>query len=65
MPELTPIQIELFAIEVIGNAQQAHLWMHAPNRVLGEKKPINVVFEKDGCTRVKAILGRMQHGVCS
>ena len=54
-----------FAVEVMGNAEQAQLWMHEPNRVLGGQKPVDVLAEKDGCVRVETILGRIQHGVYS
>ncbi len=53
------------AVEMIGNAQKAVLWLRTPNRALGGEIPIDQLDTDLGAKEVENILGRIAYGVYS
>lgn len=57
------VRMIVYAEEVIGNREKAHAWLRRPNRVLGEKRPIDLLDTESGARMVETILGRIEHGI--
>jgi putative toxin-antitoxin system antitoxin component (TIGR02293 family) len=53
------------AVEMIGNAGKATLWLRTPNRALGGEVPIDQLDTDLGTKEVENILGRIAYGVYS
>lgn len=53
------------AIEVFGSEAKAEGWMREPHRLLGLRRPIDVIGTPDGTEEVITILGRIEYGVFS
>jgi putative toxin-antitoxin system antitoxin component (TIGR02293 family) len=53
------------AVEMIGNADKAALWLRTPNRALGGEVPIDQLDTDLGVKEVENILGRIAYGVYS
>lgn len=51
------------AIAVIGDRSSAMRWLGTPVRALDYATPISLMHNVDGCERVLAVLGRIEHGV--
>jgi putative toxin-antitoxin system antitoxin component (TIGR02293 family) len=53
------------ASEVLGSEEKAQLWLHRPNRALGNILPLNLLATDAGVEQVETVLGRLEHGVYS
>lgn len=55
----------LYGSEVFGNKQNFFKWLNLPNTALGGMEPRELVEMPGGVSKVKDILGRIEHGVYS
>ena len=55
----------LYGSEVFGNKQNFFKWLSLPNTALGGMEPQELVEIPGGVSKVKDILGRIEHGVYS
>lgn len=55
----------LYGTEVFGNKQNFFKWLNLPNTALGGMEPQELVEIPGGVSKVKDILGRIEHGVYS
>lgn len=53
------------AVQVFGKEDKAAMWMHRPNRALGNQAPLNLLRTDLGAKQVEEVLGRIEHGVIS
>ena len=53
------------ASEVLGSEEKAQLWLHRPNRVLGNVHPLNLLATDAGIEQIESVLGRLEQGVYS
>ena len=53
------------ASEVLGSEEKARLWLHRPNRALGNIPPLNLLATDAGIEQIETVLGRLEHGVYS
>tara|TARA_R110002074_G_scaffold106618_1_gene230384 strand:- start:38097 stop:38312 length:216 start_codon:yes stop_codon:yes gene_type:complete len=51
--------VELFE----GDIMAAKQWLTTPARALGYKPPNDLLASKDGVEQVRALIGRLEHGV--
>jgi putative toxin-antitoxin system antitoxin component (TIGR02293 family) len=51
------------AEEALGGREPAIAWLHAQNRALGGKTPLDLVRTDAGAELVSDVLGRLEHGV--
>ena len=59
------VRIAAQASEVLGGEEKAGRWLHAPNRALGGKPPLELLDTDLGSRQVEEVLGRIEHGVYS
>ncbi|HEV2856430.1 MAG TPA: antitoxin Xre/MbcA/ParS toxin-binding domain-containing protein [Thermoanaerobaculia bacterium] len=59
------VRIASQAAEVLGGDQKASRWLHAPNRALGGRPPLELLDTDLGSRQVEEVLGRIEHGVYS
>ncbi len=55
----------LYGSEVFGNDSNFFKWLNLPNTALGGMEPIDLIEMPDGVSKVKDIIGRIEHGVYS
>ncbi len=55
----------LYGSDVFKSIENFSKWMALPNTALGGMKPQDLVVYPDGVSKVKDILGRIEHGVYS
>lgn len=48
---------------VLGDREEAWIWLHQPARGLNRQKPIDLVLSQDGLDDVLTYLGRIEYGV--
>ena len=53
------------ASEVLGSEEKAQLWLHRPNRALGNVPPLDLLATDAGIEQVESVLGRLEQGVYS
>ena len=53
------------AREVLGSEEKARLWLHRPNRALGNVPPLTLLATDAGIEHIESVLGRLEHGVFS
>jgi putative toxin-antitoxin system antitoxin component (TIGR02293 family) len=53
------------AQDVLGSEEKARLWLHRPNRALGNVPPLTLLATDAGIEQIEAVLGRLEHGVYS
>jgi putative toxin-antitoxin system antitoxin component (TIGR02293 family) len=53
------------ASEVLGSEEKAQLWLHRPNRALGNVPPLNLLATDAGIEQIESVLGRLEQGVYS
>ena len=53
------------AIDVLGGAQKAKLWLMTENTALGEIKPIDILGNYLGCMKVIELINRIKFGIYS
>lgn len=63
--EIDPLEVTRLAKKTFGSAQKAHAWLNRPNRALRGCTPLSLLTDQAGVDRVRAILGRIEHGVYS
>lgn len=58
---------ELFLVgtEIFGNKENFFKWLNLPNTALGGMQPIELIELPEGISKVRDILGRIEHGVYS
>jgi len=58
---------ELFLVgsEVFGSKENFFKWLNLPNTVLGGMQPIELIQIPEGVSKIRDILGRIEHGVYS
>lgn len=59
------VRIASQAAEVLGGDGKASRWLHAPNRALGGRPPLELLDTDLGSRQVEEVLGRIEHGVYS
>ena len=64
-PEAVRALVLTQASEILGGEEKAWQWLQKPNRVLGGKRPIELLDSADGAGQVEEALGRIEHGVYS
>ncbi len=57
--------IFLYGIEVFESNENFLKWLNLPNTVLGGLKPIELIEIPDGVSKVRDVIGRIEHGVYS
>ncbi len=55
----------LYGSEVFGSHENFFKWLNLPNTALGGMRPQELVVYPDGVSKVRDILGRIEHGVYS
>lgn len=55
----------LYGTEVFGNQENFFKWLEIPNVALGGMQPIKLLELPEGISKVKDLLGRIEHGVIS
>ncbi|TVR84806.1 MAG: DUF2384 domain-containing protein [Saprospirales bacterium] len=55
----------LYGIEVFEEKETFFKWLNLPNTALGGLKPIELIELPDGVSKVRDIIGRIEHGVYS
>ena len=53
------------ATQVFGAEEKAAIWLHRPNRALGQAIPLHLLGTDVGAKQVEELLGRIEHGVIS
>ncbi|SFT38156.1 putative toxin-antitoxin system antitoxin component, TIGR02293 family [Algoriphagus locisalis] len=53
----------LYGIEVFGNKENFFKWLHLPNTSLGDIEPQDLIEIPGGISKVRDVLGRIEHGV--
>lgn len=53
------------AVDVLGSAEKAKIWLQRENRALGGLAPISMLDADIGAQAVEDVLGRIEHGVYS
>ncbi len=59
------VDMFLYGIEVFGDQENFFKWLKLPNTALGGMQPYELIEMPGGVTKVKDILGRIEHGVFS
>lgn len=62
---LVPEALMVHAVETFGDSQKAKAWLATPNRALGQRRPLDLMGDSEGCRQVDEILGRIDHGIFS
>jgi putative toxin-antitoxin system antitoxin component (TIGR02293 family) len=62
---LRAVRVVLRAIEALGDAEKASVWLRTPNRALNGEKPMSLLETDIGARLVERTLGRIEHGVYS
>ncbi len=55
----------LYGSDVFGSKENFKKWINIPNTALGGMEPIELLGIPDGISKVKNIIGRIEHGVYS
>jgi len=55
----------LYGIEVFESKENFFKWLHLPNTALGGLEPLELIEIPDGISKVRDIIGRIEHGVYS
>ena len=55
-------QVNQRAVEVLGDAETARQWMHAPQFGLAEATPQSLLLTEEGRQQVRALLERIEQG---
>ena len=58
-------RIAAWASDVLGSEEKAGLWLHRPNRALGNKLPMSLLGTDAGIEQIEIVLGRLEHGIVS
>lgn len=55
----------LYGIEVFESKEDFFKWLNLPNTALGGLEPLELIEMPDGVSKVRDIIGRIEHGVYS
>lgn len=55
----------LYGSEVFGNNKNFFKWLNLPNSALGGMEPLDLIEIPGGVSKVKDVIGRIEHGVYS
>lgn len=55
----------LYGIDVFGNKDKLFNWLRLPNIALGGLAPISLIGLPEGISKVRDLLGRIEHGIFS
>jgi len=55
----------LYGSEIFGSKDSFFKWMNLPNTALGGMEPQELVVYPDGVSKVRDVIGRIEHGVYS
>jgi putative toxin-antitoxin system antitoxin component (TIGR02293 family) len=55
----------LYGIEVFESKENFFKWLNLPNTALGGLEPLELIEIPDGISKVRDIIGRIEHGVYS
>jgi putative toxin-antitoxin system antitoxin component (TIGR02293 family) len=55
----------LYGTEVFGNKDNFLKWMHLPNTALGGMEPQELIDIPSGVSKIRDVLGRIEHGIYS
>jgi putative toxin-antitoxin system antitoxin component (TIGR02293 family) len=55
----------LYGIEVFASKQNFFKWLNLPNAALGGLEPLELIELPDGVSKVRDVIGRIEHGVYS
>ncbi len=58
-------ELFLYGCEVFGSQDNFFKWLNLPNTALGGMEPMELVGIPEGVSKVRDILGRIEHGVYS
>jgi len=58
-------ELFLYGSEVFGSKDNFFKWLSLPNTALGGMKPIELIEIPSGISKVKDVIGRIEHGVYS
>lgn len=58
-------ELFLFGIEIFGSKENFFKWLNLPNTALGGMQPRELIDIPEGVSKVRDILGRIEHGVYS
>lgn len=58
-------ELFLMGSEIFGNKQNFFKWLNLPNTALGGMEPKDLIEIPEGVSKVRGILGRIEHGVYS
>lgn len=56
-------RIRSFAVEVLGDEEEADVWLREENSMLHERCPLEFLDTDSGCQLVETLLGRIAHGI--
>jgi putative toxin-antitoxin system antitoxin component (TIGR02293 family) len=59
---LRTMQLQLFAVEVFGDVDQAHKWLHKPHPSLDEMTPAEFANNEFGAQKVRGMLAGLKYG---
>ena len=62
---LRVVGVVIHAIDALGSADKARVWLRTPNRALRGRAPLSLVETDIGTRIVERVLGRLEHGVYS
>ena len=54
-----------YGIKVFGSKESFFKWMHLPNTAFGGLEPMSLIELPDGLSKVRNLIGRIEHGVFS
>ncbi|MBV9158517.1 MAG: DUF2384 domain-containing protein [Acidobacteriaceae bacterium] len=57
------VDVTARATEVFGTADKAIRWLTCPVRALSDNTPLSLLDTEEGVTRVKDVLGQIEHGL--
>jgi putative toxin-antitoxin system antitoxin component (TIGR02293 family) len=55
----------LYGIEVLESKENFFKWLNLPNAALGGFEPLEIIELPDGVSKVRDVIGRIEHGVYS
>jgi putative toxin-antitoxin system antitoxin component (TIGR02293 family) len=62
---LRVVRVVVGAVEALGDAEKARVWLRTPNRALRGEVPVDLLATDIGARMVERVLGRIEHGVYS
>ena len=57
------MRVYVRAVDVFEDKEKAKIWLNEPLRVLGGKRPLELMMSEQGAREVEQVLGRLDNGV--